>query len=411
MVAAVLRKENRFKWFPIMLMVSVFQAVSSASIVFRDGVLQPKLLYAFLGLIAYEWLFIITDIKIFKSSKIELEVIGFFLSGISMVISGSIYSDYAVKQLISIIIGSLIFCIMLWFMRSTDRAMKFRLPVAFMAVGLLALNLIMARAVNGALNWINIGSFSIQPSEIVKVAFIFVGAATLEKLQTTRSITRYVIFSIGCIGALFLMKDFGTALIFFVTFIIIAFMRSGDLRTIAMVCTGALLGAMLIIYFKPYVANRFATYRHVWEYINEKGFQQTRVLIYSSSGGLFGLGIGKGRLREVYAASTDLVFGILCEEWGLILAITVILIFTVFGFFAIKNARKARSTFYSIAAVAAAGLFIFQLSLNVFGVTDLLPLTGVTLPFISRGGSSMLCSWALLSFIRSVGMGGGGTDE
>lgn len=411
MVAAVLRKENRFKWFPIMLMVSVFQAVSSASIVFRDGVLQPKLLYAFLGLIVYEWLFIIADIKIFKSSKIELEVIGFFLSGISMVISGSIYSDYAVKQLISIIIGSLIFCIMLWFMRSTDRAMKFRLPVAFMAVGLLALNLIMARAVNGALNWINIGSFSIQPSEIVKVAFIFVGAATLEKLQTTRSITRYVIFSIGCIGALFLMKDFGTALIFFVTFIIIAFMRSGDLRTIAMVCTGALLGAMLIIYFKPYVANRFATYRHVWEYINEKGFQQTRVLIYSSSGGLFGLGIGKGRLREVYAASTDLVFGILCEEWGLILAITVILIFTVFGFFAIKNARKARSTFYSIAAVAAAGLFIFQLSLNVFGVTDLLPLTGVTLPFISRGGSSMLCSWALLSFIRSVGMGGGGTDE
>jgi cell division protein FtsW (lipid II flippase) len=123
--------------------------------------------------------------------------------------------------------------------------MRFRLPVAFMAVGILAMNLIMARAINGALNWINIGSFSIQPSEIVKVAFIFVGAATLEKLQTTRSITRYVLFSIGCIGALFLMKDFGTALIFFVTFIIIAFMRSGDLRTIAMVCTGALLGAML----------------------------------------------------------------------------------------------------------------------------------------------------------------------
>ncbi len=134
---------------------------------------------------------------------------------------------------------------MMWFMRSTDRAMRFRLPVAFMAVGILAMNLIMARAINGALNWINIGSFSIQPSEIVKVAFIFVGAATLEKLQTTRSITRYVLFSIGCIGALFLMKDFGTALIFFVTFIIIAFMRSGDLRTIAMVCTGALLGAML----------------------------------------------------------------------------------------------------------------------------------------------------------------------
>jgi cell division protein FtsW (lipid II flippase) len=411
MAAAIPRKENRFKWFPIMLLVTVFQAVSSASIVFEGGMLQLELLYVFLGFIIYEWIFIIADIKIFKSSNIELEVIGFFLSGISMVISGSIYAEYALKQLITIIVGSLIFCFMMWFMRSTDRAMRFRLPVAFMAVGILAMNLIMARAINGALNWINIGSFSIQPSEIVKVAFIFVGAATLEKLQTTRSITRYVLFSIGCIGALFLMKDFGTALIFFVTFIIIAFMRSGDLRTIAMVCTGALLGAMLIIYFKPYVANRFATYRHVWEHINDKGFQQTRVLIYSSSGGLFGLGIGKGKLREVYAASTDLVFGILCEEWGLILAITVILVFAVLGFYAIKNARKARSTFYSIAAVAAAGLLIFQLSLNAFGVTDLLPLTGVTLPFISRGGSSMLCSWALLSFIRSAGMDGGEACE
>jgi len=411
MAAKISEKENRFKWFPIMILVTVFQAVSSSSIVFEDGMLQLELLYVFLGLIIYEWIFIIADIKIFKSSNIELEVIGFFLSGISMVISGSIYAEYALKQLITIIVGSLIYCFMLWFMRSTDRAMRFRLPVAFMAFGLLAMNLIMARAVNGALNWINIGSFSIQPSEIVKVAFIFVGAATLEKLQTSRSITRYVLFSIGCIGALFLMKDFGTALIFFVTFIIIAFMRSGDLRTIAMVCTGALLGAMLIIYFKPYVANRFATYRHVWEHINDKGFQQTRVLIYSSSGGLFGLGIGKGKLREVYAASTDLVFGILCEEWGLILAITVILVFAVFGFYAIKNARKARSTFYSIAAVAAAGLLIFQLSLNAFGVTDLLPLTGVTLPFISRGGSSMLCSWALLSFIRSAGMDGGEACE
>ncbi len=95
----------------------------------------------------------------------------------------------------------------------------------------------------------------------------------------------------------------------------------------------------------------------------------------------------------------------------MILAITVILVFAVLGFYAIKNARKARSTFYSIAAVAAAGLLIFQLSLNAFGLTDLLPLTGVTLPFISRGGSSMLCSWALLSFIRSAGMDGGEACE
>ena len=131
--------------------------------------------------------------------------------------------------------------------------------------------------------------------------------------------------------------------------------------------------------------------------------QQTRVLIYSASGGLFGLGIGEGKLRDVYAASTDLVFGLICEEMGLLLGIAVLMSFAVIAFFAVKSAKQSPSTFYAIAAVAAAGMLLFQLSLNVFGITDLLPLTGVTLPFVSRGGSSMLCSWGLLAFIRAAG--------
>jgi len=307
-----------------------------------------------------------------------------------------------VKQLIAIALGVLTFTLLSWFIKSTDRAMAMRIPVAAAAVLLLALNLVLAETTNGTLNWITLGSFSIQPSELVKIAFIFVGAATLDKLQTIRSLTTYLIFSVTCVGALFLMQDFGTALIFFFTFIIIAFMRSGDVRTILFVCVGALLGAVLILLFKPYVAARFATYRHIWDYMNDKGFQQTRVLIYSASGGLFGLGIGQGRLRGVFAASTDLVFGMVCEEWGILLGVFVVLIFAFIAFYALRGARKATSAFYSIAAVSAAGMLLFQLSLNVFGVTDLLPLTGVTLPFISRGGTSMICSWGLFAFIKSL---------
>ena len=280
--------------------------------------------------------------------------------------------------------------------------MVLRMPLAFAAVGLLALNLLMAKTTNGALNWITVGSFSFQPSELVKVAFIFVGAATLEKLQATRSLTKYLIFSVGCVGALFLMRDFGAALIFFFTFILIAFMRSGDYRTLLLVSVGALMGALLIIYFKPYVANRFSTYRHVWDYINDQGFQQTRVLIYSASGGLLGLGVGNGKLRNVFAASTDLVFGMVCEEMGLLLGLLILFVFAFVAFYAVRGARKSSSTFYSIAAVSAAGMLLFQLSLNVFGITDLLPMTGVTLPFISRGGTSVICAWCLFAFVKSV---------
>jgi cell division protein FtsW (lipid II flippase) len=274
--------------------------------------------------------------------------------------------------------------------------------VAVLALGLLAFTLIFAKVTNGAKNWIYISGISIQPSELVKVAFIFVGAASLEKLQSNRSLTKFVVFAFGCVGALFLMYDFGTALIFFFTFIVIAFMRSGDIRTIVLVCTVALMGGLLVLMFRPYVANRFAAYGHVWEYFDTSGYQQTRTMIYSASGGLFGVGLGNGKLRDIFAATEDLVFGVVCEEFGMIMAGAILLSYIALLVYSIRHSKYARSSFYAICACAAASLMLFQAALNVFGVNDILPLTGVTLPFISRGGSSIISCWMLLAFIKAV---------
>jgi len=397
------KKISTYKWQLMLLFVTAFQVISSAQLIFAAEKVDLTLLFVFAGFIALEWLYFIFARIITKQSSFELEMIAFLLSGISIVIAGSINDNFAVKQLIAVALGLAAFLGLLLVLRDVEKAMFLRVPLAFAAIGLLALNLGLAKVINGALNWIDVGGFSIQPSELVKVAFIFVGAVTLDRLQSTKSLTKYVVFAIVCVGALFFMRDFGTALIFFFTFIIIAFMRSGDIRTIILICTGALLGAMLVIYFKPYVAARFETYRHIWQFADAQGFQQTRTLIYSASGGLLGLGIGQGNLRGIYASSTDLVFGIICEEWGMLLAFFILIAFALLAVYAIHASRRASSTFYSIAAVAAAGMLLFQVALNVFGVTDLLPLTGVTLPFISRGGTSMICSWALLAFIRSTG--------
>lgn len=391
-----------YKWQLMLLFVTVFQIISGSQVIFADGEANITLLLVFAGFIALEWLYFVFSVLITKKTHFELEITAFLLSGMSLVISASINDGFAVKQLIAVTAGIAMFALIMIILRDPETAMFLRTPAAFAAVGLLAVNLVMAKVINGALNWIDVGGFSIQPSELVKIAFIFVGAVTLEKLQSTKSLSKYLFFAVVCIGALVLMRDFGTALIFFFTFIIIAFMRSGDIRTIFLVCTGALLGAMLVIYFKPYVATRFETYRHVWESVDDLGFQQTRVLIYSSSGGLFGLGIGQGRLRGIYAASTDLVFGVICEEWGMLLAFSILFAFAFLAVYAVRASRRANSAFYSIAAVAAASMLLFQVALNVFGVTDLLPLTGVTLPFVSRGGTSMICSWALLAFIKST---------
>lgn len=339
---------------------------------------------------------------ILKRKGFEVELIAFLLTAIGLSVTLSVYPNLAVKQLIAVLIGICGFIFVGWLLRDIDRIMFLRVPIAICAVGLLAFTLVFAKLTNGAKNWIYIGGLSIQPSELVKVAFIIVGAATLERLQSNRSLTKFIVFALGCVGCLFLMYDFGTALIFFFTFIVISFMRSGDVRTIALVCTGAFMGGLLVLIFKPYVANRFAAYGHVWENFDTSGFQQTRTMIYSAAGGLFGVGLGNGKLRGVYAATEDLVFGVICEEFGMIMAGAILLSYVALLVYSIRHSKYARSSFYAIVACAASALMLFQAALNVFGVNDILPLTGVTLPFISRGGSSIMCCWMLMGLIKSV---------
>ena len=392
---------NKFHWGFALILVTIFQVLTGTVAITGNG-FNSKLFVIYAGFIILEWGYFIIASTFCGQNNFEIEIIGFLFSGIGLTNVATVDDGYALKQIVAILLGLFVFIAMLVVLRRTDIVMKLRMPVAVAAVGLLVANLALAKYTNGALNWITIGGISVQPSEFVKLAFIFVGAASLDKLQNARSLTKYLIFSFGCVGALFLMKDFGTALIFFFTFIIIAFMRSGDVRTIAIVCVAALLGALMIVYFKPHVAARFRAYRHIWELINDEGMQQTRTLIYSASGGLFGLGIGKGELRNVVFASTDLAFGMICEEWGMIIAFTIVITYAFLLLYAIKVARNTRSAFYAIAACAAAGLLLFQTSLNIFGVTDILPFTGVTLPFISRGGSSVISSWGMLAFIKSA---------
>ena len=391
---------KRAPWTPVMLLITVFQLLSFAPLLLQDGAEWP-LSAALLGYPAAEWLFMILLRAITKQKNLAPELLGCWLSGLGLAVCGSFSAAFAWKQAVAVAGGMAVYAVLLWMTADTDRAMKLRPAVAVGAGGLLAVNLIFAQAVGGQRNWLTLGGFSIQPSELVKLAFVFVGAATLDRLQSTKSITRYLIFAMGCVAALFLMKDFGTALIFFATFLLIAFLRSGDLRAIGLACAAAGMAAFLILYFRPYVAGRFQVYRHVWEHIHDTGYQQTRVLIYSSSGGLFGLGLGQGRLRGIFAASTDLVFGLLCEEFGMIVAFLVPVCYLALAVFALRSARNARSAFYTIASVSAAGMLLLQAGLNIFGITDLLPLTGVTLPFVSRGGTSILCAWGLLAFIRA----------
>ncbi len=378
-------------------LICLFTLITSSAEEYRMQILITFGVY-----ILVEYAYFIGARLILRRRGFEVELIAFLLTSIGLSITSSVYPDRAIKQLAAVLIGVAGFVLLQWFMRDLKLCIATRIPVAVLAVGLLAFTLVFAKVTNGAKNWIYVGGMSLQPSELVKVAFIFVGAATLEKLQSNRSLTKFILFAFACVGALFLMYDFGTALIFFFTFVVISFMRSGDIRTIVLVCTVALMGGLLVLMFRPYVANRFAAYGHVWEYFDTSGYQQTRTMIYSASGGLFGVGLGNGKLRDIFAATEDLVFGVVCEEFGMIMAGAILLSYVALLVYSIRHSKYARSSFYAICACAASSLMLFQAALNVFGVNDILPLTGVTLPFISRGGSSVISCWMLLAFIKAV---------
>ena len=398
------RKRNTKRTSPwlSMLAITVFQLLTVIQFKVSLGEEFPaQLPAAFALLCILMWVYVIA-LRMMKRTGFEVELIAFFLSTLSLAVTASAYPYSVMKQSICILLGVLLFFAMCWFLRDLSKAKRFTYILLGISVVLLIINITMGTVVNGSQNWIHIGGFSLQPSEMVKIVFIFVGAASLDELQQRKNMLVFMGFSFFCLGCLAIMGDFGTALIFFATFLVISFLRSGDFTKLFLVLGAAGLMGLMVLRFMPYVASRFQIWRHVWEDPTYKGFQQVQTMTSVASGGIPGLGAGEGNLSDVAASSTDLVFGLLAEEWGLVIAILAVLCIVTLGVFAYRSIIAGRSTYYCIAACATTSLFMFQTILNVFGSVDLLPLTGVTFPFVSSGGTSMIACWGMLAFVKAA---------
>ena len=350
-------------------------------------------------LAAAQWVYFIV-LRASGQRGFEPEFLAFFLSTAGYSVAVSSVPGAILRQLIFLAAGVGLFLFFGIWMRDLRRMKSMRLPALIASLLLLAANLVLARVTYGAQNWIEIAGFSFQPSEFVKILYIYAGAATLDRLFVNRNLFFFIGFSAACVGALALMSDFGTALVFFVAFLVISFMRSGSFATVFLAVTAAVLGVFLVLTVKPYVIARFATWGHVWEDVYNTGYQQARAMSAAASGGLFGHGAGNGWFVDIVAADTDMVFGVVCEELGLITGLSCAASVLALAAFVVRNAASGRSSYFVIAACGAVTMMMTQLALNVFGTMDLLPFTGVTFPFVSRGGSSLISCWALLAFIK-----------
>lgn len=395
------RGHSAFASFGNVVLLSVFQALCCIAYLLADPANASYILTGFGGIMVFQWILLLFYL-IIKRTAFEVETLAFFLCTLGMIVIVAVKPAESLKQLIAIAIGMVAFLGVGWSLRNTDRTKKCRYIAGIAGIAFLLITLLFGQEYYGAKNWLVIGSLSIQPSELSKVCFVYVGAASMDRIVKKRNLFLFIAYAVVICGCLALMNDFGTALVFFGAFLVTAYMRSGNVGTIALACTSLGFAGVVALKIAPHALRRFASWRHIWEVPLDGGYQQTRALMCMASGGFLGLGAGNGWLKRVFAADSDIAIATLCEEWGLIMVIMAIVVILSLAIFCVRSGAIGRSSLFTISACTAVSIFLLQTILNALGTVDVIPLTGVTLPFLSNGGSSMICSWGLLAYIKAA---------
>ena len=312
------------------------------------------------------------------------------------------------KQLQFYLIGVILFFMTYFILKFYKKWDKLILFYAGISIVLFIITLIFGTNLYGAKNWIIIGNkISIQPSEFIKIPLAFFIACfytnfnQISQKPFGRYFMNFMIYVF--IGFLFLQKDLGTALIFFGVLILSQFVYEKDRKLIFINMFFMIIGSVVAYFLFGHVRIRVATWLDPWSDIDATGYQITQALFATASGGLFGTGIGLGRPDYIPVAESDFIFSAICEEMGIFMGIGVVLLFMILVYRAIKISLTQQNKFYSVLAFCIGVLFALQTFIILGGVLKLIPLTGVTLPFISQGGSSMLAGFILLGCLQYCG--------
>ena len=401
---AELRTKAASGWDSVtnLMLLTLMQCMMFIGFLLRgDQAEMLNILQGFAGMMLCQWLLYLFYV-IIRRKSFDVETIAFFLCTMGMAAIATVRPGETAKQLIAMMLGVLIFLFLGWSLRDLERAKKIRYFAVAAGIGFLVITLLFGTEYYGAKNWLIIGGMSLQPSELSKVCFVFAGASTMDRIMSKRNLILFIAYSVVLCGLLALMNDFGTVLIFFCAFLVIAYLRSGSMGTVALAITALAFAGVIALKIAPHALQRFSTWRHIWEDPYNGGYQQTQALMCLASGGLFGLGPEGGLLQYVFAADSDVVFATISEEWGLIMAVLTVVCIVVLGLFAIRTAQVSRSSFYTIGGCTAASVLTIQTILNCLGTLDILPFTGVTFPFVSNGGTSMIGAWGLLAFVKAA---------
>lgn len=376
----------------------------------KSGIFEPLLLMLGAIKIVLNYFMYYTNNK-YKLGDPYIPLITSMMLSMGLVMQLRLSTEIGTKQFIWFLLGVVIFFMTTMVYRYIHKRVRSIILFYGVMLFLFLLTLTIGSRINGAKNWIVFGSFSIQPSEFIKIIFVYFMASFVENPEklnlavggkniSSKWILMTLVFVL--LGFFVLQREFGTALLVFMVYVsmLYVFERAVAFSTINIAL--AAIASSVAIQFLPHLQARVTTWLNPFKDIAGKGYQITQSLFAIGSGSFFGAGVGLGYPSFIPNVETDFIFSAICEEMGIFGGIAIIILFMLLVYRGIKTCLLIRDPYTKAVAFGLTILLGFQSFLIIGGVTRVTPLTGVTLPFFSYGGSSLVSSFLILGLLQAL---------
>jgi cell division protein FtsW (lipid II flippase) len=395
------RQQNRV-YTILAFLIFILHFVGNATLLLQMQ--SMKLVYLYGGEVLL-FVLVLAFYRIFypKLSKLLMRNM-LMLLAIGFIILTRLNFDLAVRQ-VFIVAVSFGACLLIPFMMKSFGWLR-KLGWVYGAVGILLLVIVLIAGTTnrGATNWLEIGGFSFQPSEFVKLLFVLSIAALFREGTNFKRVI--IISAMAAVHVLILVlhKDLGGALILFITYIFMLYVATAKPLYLFSGLLGGSLAAYVAYFVFSHVRVRVMAWKNPFQYIDKEGYQITQSLFAIGTGGWFGMGLNRGLPTSIPVVESDFIFSAISEELGGLFAICVILIYVSCFVMFINLALQLEDAFYRLVSIGFAVMFIFQTFLSIGGVIKFIPSTGVTLPLISQGGTSVFTTITMFMILQGVYM-------
>ncbi len=323
--------------------------------------------------------------------------------------------SYGIRQLKWFLVGTACyFAVMLLYMLLNKLLPKLAWLYFGLSIALFAATLIFGKDSHGSRNWIFIGNLSIQPSELIKILFVMTLAAIFttrppkklaNRLSARPKLARLLPASavtLVCVGFLVLQREWGTLLLFFATYIFFLYVYGASKGYLLLNAAAAALVGAVGIMNVSHIQTRIDAWLNPFEDASGKGYQITQSLFAIGEGGFSGRGIGAGSVYFIPEVHSDFIFSAICEEMGVLGGMAIVMLYFVLVYRGFKIALSCTNKYNKAVAFGLSFMLGLQTFIIIGGVIKMIPLTGITLPFVSYGGSSMLTTFAACGILQAI---------